>query len=469
MAVTTKKILVLVSGRPKNLRGFNWDGLRDELDQLLQPNVDIKICALSDLVYTADSKPQIYHAKDGYDIADFDLVLFRTVGKMLEYGIAAAHYLHSKHVRFTDTYLLTQGKGKLACSFARVAQGLPVARTIYAPGSVLQSNANLLQFPLILKADIAKKGRDNYLVSSKQQLKLVLKDCAERNVAMIAQEYIRSKGDYRILVLNYKPRLALFRISDNQSHLTNTSQGGNAELIELSTINKKILADAVAAARLEKLEIAGVDIIVDDRTGKHYILEVNRAPQLPTGAFAPKKMRAYANAIQELLIFTPPNDVVSKKDIIGRVELADLPDLGHLQVPAKIDTGADRSSIWCSEIKEIDGELHCVFFDTDSPWYSGEVVVFTSGNYTLTRISNSFGDKELRYKVQLRIKLASRTIKATFTLANRSQKLYPILIGRATLRNKFLVDVSKGSPLIQEEKSRANRLKKELNSLDKGQ
>jgi hypothetical protein len=49
---------------------------------------------------------------------------------------------------------------------------------------------------------------------------------------------------------------------------------------------------------------------------------------------------------------------------------------------------------------------------------------------------------------------------ATFTLADRSSQVYPVLIGRATLRGKFIVDVQMGSPLREEEEKRSMELQK---------
>jgi len=147
-----------------------------------------------------------------------------------------------------------------------------------------------------------------------------------------------------------------------------------------------------------------------------------------------------------------------QKTIIGRAERAILPDHGEQQIPVKVDTGADLSSIWASEIREKDGCLEFVLFDKDSSFYTGHVIRLEASEYRLTRIASSFGDRQLRYVVKMRIKVVGRTIKATFTLADRSQKLYPVLIGRRMLKNKFLVDVSKGEPLLAEEKAKLEDL-----------
>ena len=158
---------------------------------------------------------------------------------------------------------------------------------------------------------------------------------------------------------------------------------------------------------------------------------------------------------------------IEDKTIIGRAERVILPDHGTHLIPAKVDTGADVSSIWASNISEQDGCLEFVLFNETSEYYTGHVIRIDAANYRLTRIANSFGHKELRYVVKMRITILGRTIKATFTLADRSKKTYPILLGRRMLKNKFLVDVTKGTPLLAEEKAKLEQLHIAL-SLDEG-
>jgi hypothetical protein len=152
--------------------------------------------------------------------------------------------------------------------------------------------------------------------------------------------------------------------------------------------------------------------------------------------------------------------------IVGRAEKVELPQLFALQVPAKIDTGADASSIWAYKIKKKGNNLNVIFFGPNSEYYDGKVHIFSPRQYTVTRVSSSFGHREIRYKVKLKIRIKGKLINGTFTLANRETKLYPILIGRSLLRNKFLVDVSKGSPLIAAEKARKVKLYEEMANLN---
>jgi glutathione synthase/RimK-type ligase-like ATP-grasp enzyme len=132
---------------------------------------------------------------------------------------------------------------------------------------------------------------------------------------------------------------------------------------------------------------------------------------------------------------------MKKLQSIGTTELVSFPDGGVQDVSAKIDTGADSSAVWATHITEQNGQLSYTLFGKSSPYYTGQP--FVTKDYKVVSIKNSFGQAEFRYKVKLKLVLAGRTIQATFTLANRAHNHYPILIGRQTLRGKFLVDVAK--------------------------
>lgn len=125
---------------------------------------------------------------------------------------------------------------------------------------------------------------------------------------------------------------------------------------------------------------------------------------------------------------------------IGTVELISLPDDAIEAIPAKVDTGADGSSIWASNIRVRSGELYFNFFAPGFAYYNETPVKTTA--FRVTTVRNSFGQKESRYKIKLRVQVGDHTLKRWFTLANRSHNNYPILLGKNFLKNKFIVDVS---------------------------
>ncbi len=136
-----------------------------------------------------------------------------------------------------------------------------------------------------------------------------------------------------------------------------------------------------------------------------------------------------------------------KLDIVGSTEYICIGNVKN--IPAKIDTGADTSSIWVSNIEmQEDGVLTFSLFAKKCPLYTGERLQSTS--YTAKVVRSSHGDSQIRYCVKLPLTIMGKTYDTTFTLANRSRNHFPVLIGRRTLKDRFLVDVSKSSVTRQE-------------------
>lgn len=131
-------------------------------------------------------------------------------------------------------------------------------------------------------------------------------------------------------------------------------------------------------------------------------------------------------------------------NIIGRVDKIDFPEIGFENIECKIDTGADNNSFHCANVRVIekDGETLLKFrlLDKEHPLYQNETI--TVKEFTEKKIKSSNGITELRYVVKMTIRLFGKRYKANFTLADRSNMTYPILLGRKFLRKKFLVDVS---------------------------
>lgn len=124
---------------------------------------------------------------------------------------------------------------------------------------------------------------------------------------------------------------------------------------------------------------------------------------------------------------------------LGQAEHADFSELGMFAIPVRIDTGARTSALWASHIREHNGGLEFVLFDTQSPFYTGEAVFVPHFERRIVTPSNGLAEE--RYMVKLLITIGGRKIRARFTLADRSTQRYPVLVGRNILRGKFVVDI----------------------------
>ena len=142
---------------------------------------------------------------------------------------------------------------------------------------------------------------------------------------------------------------------------------------------------------------------------------------------------------------------MTDKDIIGREVLVDFGD-EIKGVPAKVDTGADSSAVWASDIfVDKDNILHFKLFGKKSKYYTG--IEHATDKFSVAMTKSSLGERALKYRVKLLVTIAGHKITASFGLSDRSTHNYPILIGRRTLSGKFLVDVSQNENLVNIKKN----------------
>ena len=126
---------------------------------------------------------------------------------------------------------------------------------------------------------------------------------------------------------------------------------------------------------------------------------------------------------------------------LGRSDRVDLPGLNLEDIQAKIDTGAYTSSLHCLRAEIVDGELEFVLLDEEHPEFTGMKYRFK--NFDQREIKNSFGEAELRFVIKTKVKLYDTVIRSEFSLSNRGNLKFPVLLGRKILRHRFLIDVTK--------------------------
>lgn len=129
------------------------------------------------------------------------------------------------------------------------------------------------------------------------------------------------------------------------------------------------------------------------------------------------------------------------KQIIGATEFVDLGKRA-VKVPAKIDTGADSSAIWATNIRiDKDGVLKFALFGEGSKFYNGRS--FKRTDYSVVRVRSTTGHEQIRYRTHFSVKIGGRKVRVLMNLSDRSKNAFPVLIGRRSISGKFLVDVSK--------------------------
>jgi hypothetical protein len=141
-------------------------------------------------------------------------------------------------------------------------------------------------------------------------------------------------------------------------------------------------------------------------------------------------------------------NIKNNKKIIGRLEYISFPDFGIKDIVAKIDTGAYTASIDAYEIKEItDSEnipvLHFKLLNKSHINVKERYGEYYTHDFYKKKVKSSDGNVQNRYVIRCRFNLGQNNFSGHFTLADRKDMRYPVLLGRKIIKNNFLVDVSK--------------------------
>lgn len=119
-----------------------------------------------------------------------------------------------------------------------------------------------------------------------------------------------------------------------------------------------------------------------------------------------------------------------------------LPEFGVAEIKAKIDTGADNSSLHAFNIRrfERDGEQY-VRFELHPHQRKRKPSVKCEAPVVMERrVRNPGGRMETRPVIKTRLVVAGREIEALVNLTTRDEMTFRMLLGRRTLREHFLVD-----------------------------
>jgi len=127
--------------------------------------------------------------------------------------------------------------------------------------------------------------------------------------------------------------------------------------------------------------------------------------------------------------------------LIGWREWIYLPSYKNFPIKAKIDTGARTSALHAGSIKEYEKNgQNWVKFELV---YNNLKIDVNTKLLKHVKIINSFGGTEIRPVVNLKIKLGDHSLDTSVTLTKRAKLTYPMLVGRNTLKKKYIIHCNK--------------------------
>ena len=318
--------------------------------------------------------------------------------------------------------------------------GLTQPKTILIPNKdMIDDSLEALdtKFPIIMKTLRGSKGVGVLFIESKKSLdaivQLVYK--TDEDSDLLIQEYIKTDGDIRVIVLGDRVIATMKRNVVEGDFRSNYSQGGNVSAYELTSMEEE---QCLLAAKAVDGIFTAVDFIPAKNREKKppYILEVNSSPGTDGIEEATNK-----NISKEVLThFLNPDVRYSVPDQCGYNEIVEIEPFGERV--AKFDTGNSVLSVLHAENIKVNGNK----------------VTFTNSGKTITtnlvkeyEAQTGAGVDE-RYVVKLNLTFFGSTYEFMFGLDDRTKMGTDVLLNRFVMnklnvminpQRKFLVTTKK--------------------------
>jgi len=131
-----------------------------------------------------------------------------------------------------------------------------------------------------------------------------------------------------------------------------------------------------------------------------------------------------------------------QKRVIGWREWVQLPDLGVVEMKAKVDTGADNSSLHAFNVERIERDgAEYVRFEIHPKQRSKKPTILCEAPLAMEKkVKNPGGRTELRPVIRTRVVVAGEEIEALVNLTSRDEMGFRMLLGRRAVRSRFVID-----------------------------
>jgi len=223
-------------------------------------------------------KPEVHY--DGKALPRFDAIIPRIGSRLTFYGMAVVRQFESMGVYCVNSAsAIGASRDKLLAHqiLARHKLGMPSTAFAKSPRDTNGILDVVGGAPVVVKLLESTQGKGVVLAESRKAAYALIDAFRGLDAHFLVQEFVKeaSGTDIRALVIDGKVVGSMMRTAQAGEFRSNLHQGGSAKKVHLS---KEERTTAVKAAKVLKLNVAGVDILRSDTGPK--ILEVNSSPGL---------------------------------------------------------------------------------------------------------------------------------------------------------------------------------------------
>jgi ribosomal protein S6--L-glutamate ligase len=396
------------------------------VDEAKRAGHDIYIVQVEGAIITYDNGYKIFNADDevGFAIDNDTVAIVRGSVRLKKSYLDLLSQLEKIGVCMVNSRETVEISADKYRTYLKLQDyGLTQPKTVLIPNAdTLQQSLESLdsKFPIIMKTLEGSKGVGVLFIESERQIESLVQLLYNQNedVDLLIQEYIKTDGDIRVIVLGGKVIASMKRDVVEGDFRSNVSQGAKVKEYELTDLE---LEQCLLAAKAIDGSWVAVDFIPskNPKTEPPYILEVNHSP----GTEGIEKATG-DNIVKKVVDFySNPKNRYAVPSQCGWEEIVTVKPFGDLV--AKFDTGNALYPVLHAEDIEV----------------KGNKITFTNGEKTITTklvgdyVSMTGGGEDERYLIELEFEFAGSSYgKITFGLDNRDAFNTDVLLNRKTMR-----------------------------------
>ena len=416
--------ILVISAEPDNNKLFHT--AQRVTDEAKKSGHEVYVVKVEGAIITYDNGYKIFNADDevGFVIDNDTVAIVRGSVRLKKSYLDLLSQLEKIGVCMVNSRETVEISADKYRTYLKLQDyGLTQPKTVLIPNAdTLQESLESLdsKFPIIMKTLEGSKGVGVLFIESERQIESLVQLLYNQNedVDLLIQEYIKTDGDIRVIVLGGKVIASMKRDVVEGDFRSNVSQGAKVKEYELTDLE---LEQCLLAAKAIDGSWVAVDFIPskNPKTEPPYILEVNHSP----GTEGIEK--ATGNNIVKKVVdfYSNPKNRYAVPSQCGWEEIVTVKPFGDLV--AKFDTGNALYPVLHAEDIEV----------------KGNKITFTNGEKTITTklvgdyVSTTGGGKDERYLIELEFEFAGSSYgKITFGLDNRDAFNTDVLLNRKTMR-----------------------------------
>ena len=223
-------------------------------------------------------KPEVYY--DGKALPRYDAVIPRIGSSMTFYGMAVVRQFEAMGVYCVNKAgPIGASRDKLLAHQVLASHRLGMPTTAFAKSS--HDTKGILDLvggaPVVVKLLESTQGKGVVLADTRKTASALIDAFRGLKAHFLVQEFVKEAGgsDLRCFIVGGKVVGSMMRTAQPGEFRSNVHQGGSVSKVRLTKEERRT---AIKAARVLKLNVAGVDILRSDTGPK--ILEVNSSPGL---------------------------------------------------------------------------------------------------------------------------------------------------------------------------------------------